>query len=248
MKQLRFLATILAATLTFVLFSCGSGGEKKTEETSTDTSKTQPSETTAEKTPESTTPAHIVTVKHRVANYSKWKMSYDADDSARRAAGLSNYVLARGLGKDSNIVMVVLKANNIIKAKEFASSTELSEVMKKAGVMGPPTINYIDVVMDDNSQISHTDRLLVTHKVKDWDIWKTGFDSHKQARIDAGLTDRALGHTSGDTHNVSIVLAVSDMAKAKAFIASKDLKDKMTEAGVEGPPAFFFYKIVQVYQ
>ena len=175
-------------------------------------------------------------------------MSYDADDSARRAAGLSNYVLARGLGNDSNIVMVVLKANNIIKAKEFASSTELSEVMKKAGVMGPPTINYIDVVMDDNSQISQTDRLLVTHKVKDWDIWKTGFDSHKQARMDAGLTDRALGHTSGDTHKVSIVFAVSDMAKAKAFIASKDLKDKMTEAGVEGPPAFFFYKIVQVYQ
>ena len=49
MKQLRFLATILAATLTFVLFSCGSGGEKKTEETATDTSKTRPSETTAEK-------------------------------------------------------------------------------------------------------------------------------------------------------------------------------------------------------
>jgi hypothetical protein len=37
------------------------------------------------------------------------------------------------------------------------------------------------------------------------------------------------------------------MAKAKAFIASKDLKDKMTKAGVEGPPAFFFYKIVQKY-
>jgi hypothetical protein len=51
----------------------------------------------------------------------------------------------------------------------------------------------------------------------------------------------------GDNHNVTIVFAVSDMEKAKAFINSKDLKDKMTEAGVDGPPNFFFYKVAAKY-
>jgi hypothetical protein len=37
------------------------------------------------------------------------------------------------------------------------------------------------------------------------------------------------------------------MAKAKAFMQSKDLKDKMEKAGVEGKPASFFYNIVQMY-
>ena len=145
------------------------------------------------------------------------------------------------------MVMVFLKADNIIKAKEFASSKELGDVMKKAGVIGVPSISYLDVVMDDNSQIPQTGRLMVTHKVKNWDDWKIVFDSHKHARMDAGLIDRGLGYTSGDRQNVSIVFAITDMAKAKAFIASKDLKDKMSEAGVDGPPSFFFYNIVQKY-
>jgi len=32
---------------------------------------------------------------------------------------------------------------------------------------------------------------------------------------------------------------VADVAKAKEFMKSKDLKDKMAEAGVEGAPSFF---------
>jgi hypothetical protein len=249
MKKFRFLATAFAAIMTLLLVSCGSGENKKTEVSATDTSKTNTTESTPEKTPDGTTtmPKHIVIVRHKVANFSKWKMGYEGHDSARRAAGLTNYGLARGAGKDSNTVMIFLKADNIVKAKEFASSTDLADVMKKSGVTGPRVINYIDVVMDDNSQISQTDRVMVTHKVKDWYIWKRVFDSHKQARIDAGLIDRGLGHTSGDTHNVSAVFAITDMAKAKAFIASKDLKDKMAEAGVEGPPTFFYYNIVQMY-
>jgi hypothetical protein len=174
-------------------------------------------------------------------------MDYEGHDPARHAAGLTNYILGRGAGKDSNTVVVMLKAENMTKAKEFASSTDLKDAMQKAGIIGTPSINYINVVMNDDSHIPQTDRLMVTHKVKDWDAWKKEFDDHKQARMDAGLIDRGLGYTSGDSHNVTIVFAVTDMAKAKAFIASKDLKDKMTKAGVDGPPAFFFYTIVQKY-
>jgi predicted house-cleaning NTP pyrophosphatase (Maf/HAM1 superfamily) len=46
---------------------------------------------------------------------------------------------------------------------------------------------------------------------------------------------------------VTVAFAVTDLAKAKAFLASKDLKDKMSAAGVEGPPAFFFYKVTESY-
>jgi hypothetical protein len=37
------------------------------------------------------------------------------------------------------------------------------------------------------------------------------------------------------------------MAKAKAFLQSKDLKDKMEKAGVEGKPIPFYYNIVKMY-
>ena len=71
--------------------------------------------------------------------------------------------------------------------------------------------------------------------------------TEQQARVDAGLTDRVVSHTVGDNHNITLVFAVADMAKAKAFMNSKDLKDKMAEAGVDGPPSFFFYRIAAKY-
>lgn len=246
MKQFRSFATCIVASMTMFLFSCGSANEKTANATK-DTSQTN----TEQKVPETTAPAkpvNIVVIKHKVADFAKWKMGYDAHDSARRANGLTRYFISRGLGSDSNTVLVVLNTNNIIKAKEFASSSDLKEAMEKSGVKGSPTMIYDELVWDDNSKIDQTNRLMVTHKVKDFDVWKKEFDSHKQARIDAGLIDRGVAHAAGDSHLVTLVFAVTDMAKAKAFIVSKDLKDKMAAAGVEGPPTFFFYNIVQMYQ
>jgi hypothetical protein len=249
MKQFKFLATIsVILSMAFLLFSCGSGGDKKGGEPATDTTKI------AEKTPEPAPapvaepakPVNVMVIQHKVANYAKWKPLYESHDSVRRAHGLSNYVLGRGLD-DSNLVMIVLRMDDVAKAKEFAALPGLKETMKKGGVIGKPTFTYIDAVMSDQSPIDQTTRLRVTHKVKDFDAWKKEFDDHKQARIDAGLADRALGYSDGDKHMVSSVFVVNDLQKAKAFIKSADLKEKMAKAGVEGPPSFFFYNVVQKY-
>jgi len=47
-----------------------------------------------------------------------------------------------------------------------------------------------------------------------------------------------------DSNKVYIVFAISDMQKAKARVASEDLKKIMTDGGVEGPPKFFYYRLV----
>jgi hypothetical protein len=249
MKQFRFLATTLVAAMSLFLFSCGSGDDEKTKETNEDTSKTK-METTPEKTPETTTPAkpvELMVIQHKVANYARWKPFYDGHDSLRKANGLTSYVIARGIN-DSNMVLVALKIGDLDKAKAVAASQGLKDRMKKAGVMGVPTINFVEEVWQDTSTIPQKARVRVTHKVKDWTAWKKEFDDHKQARMDAGLIDRVVGHSIGDDHMVSLVFAITDMAKAKAFMNSKDLKDKMAKAGVVGPPNIFFYNIVQLYK
>ncbi|MBK7374442.1 MAG: cyclase [Chitinophagaceae bacterium] len=94
---------------------------------------------------------------------------------------------------------------------------------------------------------STSTRVLVKHKIKDWDAWKKVFDADKPNRTNAGLTDRALGYEAGDNHMVSMVFLVSDMKKADDFSKSEALKKKMEEAGVEGPPTFFYYNQVKKY-
>ncbi len=245
MKHVKFLATISVVAGMLFLSSCNSGKEKKADENTADTS-TVKTETPAPPAPAPSGPTNIMTIKHKVANYAKWKPLYESHDSARQANGLHNYVIARGI-EDSNMVLVALKMDDVDKAKAMAASPELKNRMKKAGVTGPASFDYNTTVMNDTTAIQQTVRLMVKHKVKDWDAWKKVFDDHKQARIDAGLTDRVVAHTIGDNHNVTLVFAVADVAKAKAFINSKDLKDKMKEGGVEGPPNFFFYRIVEKY-
>jgi hypothetical protein len=244
MKQVRFLATTFAASMLIFLSSCGSDDDKKTEEKTT--------ETAVEKVPETTPPAklsNVMIMQFKVANFAKWQSKYESKerDSIRRASGLTNYVVGRGLD-DSNKVIVVLKMEDANKAKALTASQGMKDRMKEAGVTGTPAFNYLEVVMDDSSPIEQTNRLLMTEKVKDWDAWKKVFDENRQMRIDSGFIDRGIGHAIDDNHQVSIVFAITDMKKAKAFLQSKDLKDKMDKAGVEGKPVPFFYNIVKMYQ
>lgn len=238
MKQFKlFSAMYIAAGLLF-LSSCGGSDEQKTESTNNDS--------TVTKTETVTKPSDVLIVKFKVSNFAKWKTSYESRDSARLASGLHNYIIGRGV-EDSNTVMVALKMDDVAKAKEFTADPKLKEAMQKGGVTGAPSFMFLNVQMMDSSTNATTTRIMVTHKVKDWDAWKKSFDSHKQVRIDAGLLDRAIGYEADDNHIVTVVFGVSDMAKAKAFMASKDLKDKMAEAGVEGPPTIFMYNVVQKY-
>lgn len=239
MKQFKFFSAITLVAGSLFFSSCN-GDEKKTDNVtvSTDSSAVNKTEPPAK-------PGNLVIIKHKVANFAKWKTAYESHDSTRQAYGLHNYIVARGL-KDSNMVMVVLKMDDTTKAKQFAALPDLKAAMQKGGVMGAPSFLYLDVQMLDTSANAPT-RVIVTHKVKDWDAWKKSFDSHKQTRLDAGMTDRAISYSVGDTHTVTVAFVINDMKKAEAFMASKDLKDKMAESGVVGPPDIFFYNVVQKY-
>ncbi len=247
MKRFKIWASItIAVSMVIFISSCNNGEDKKVDTAAAETTAAKPAETKMDAAP-AARPANFTTMTIKVANYAKWLPAYEGDDSARTVNGLSNYVLGRGLGKDSNTVLVALKMADAAKAKAFANSPALKEKMKKGGVMGAPlSVNFVETVMQDTSANAST-RVIMTHKVKDWVVWKKEFDSHKQMRMDAGLADRVVGHSVDDTHMVTLVFAINDMAKAKAFMASKDLKDKMAAAGVEGPPTVFYYTVAKKY-
>jgi hypothetical protein len=80
--------------------------------------------------------------------------------------------------------------------------------------------------------------ILIRHKVKDFAAWKTSYATHKPARDAAGLTEKHLLH--GDEGQVVMLFHASDLAKAKAFTQSPDLKQAMQNAGVVDHPDLFF--------
>jgi hypothetical protein len=81
-------------------------------------------------------------VRHKVSDFSKWKPVYDAHLPVRQAAGLKEKHLLRNVD-NPNETFILFEAEDIQKAKEFASSADLRETMQKAGVVDKPDIHFL---------------------------------------------------------------------------------------------------------
>lgn len=234
-KILKQVMTLSFATL---LFSCGNNSDasKDDAQKAVDSLATKPAAEAV------FVPFKVQTIKHKVADFAKWKVAFNSHDSVRKAFGLADLALLRNID-DSNTVWVVNKVSDIQKAKDFAVLPNLKEAMIKAGVIGKPVFAYYDVIREDTSKIDSKDRIFITHKVKDFDAWVKVYDGEgKATRAAQGMVDRVLARGVDDPNIVHIVFAITDMAKAKAAIGSEDKKKLMMSAGVEGKPEILFYR------
>jgi heme-degrading monooxygenase HmoA len=81
-------------------------------------------------------------IRHKVADYAKWKPVYDAHASARQSAGLKEEHLLRN-ADDPNEVILLFSAQDLNKAKAFAASDNLRQAMQKAGVSDKPDVYFL---------------------------------------------------------------------------------------------------------
>ncbi len=87
--------------------------------------------------------------------------------------------------------------------------------------------------------------MFIRHRVADFGKWKSVFDDHEGTRRQFGATSHSL-HRDADDPNVVIIAArVTDIARAKEFIASQDLRETMQQAGIVGQPEFWFTEDVE---
>lgn len=241
MKQLKIFSTLGIAFV--LLFSSCGGEEEKTTDTTTTDSTTAPAAT---QSTVDTTPQTIIVAWHKVGDFAKWKVSYDAHDSFRLANGIHNYVIGRGV-EDSTMVLVAIKADDAEKAKAFIKNPSLKAAMQKGGVVGTPQIMINTVVYMDQSASMSDVRSMTLFTVKDWNAWRTAFESNRQLRTDNGLTDRAFGYDVDDNHKVTLVVGINDTAKASAYWNGDLIKQKRAESGVVGEVKRRLYRVVQKY-
>ena len=237
-RKIRFSALLICMATTLFFISCND--EKKDAETATPT--------TVEKVNTIvTTPQLMMMVKHKVKDYATFKTVYDSHDSARLANGLHSYVIGRGMD-DSMMVLVALKADNLEKAKAFSKDATLKTAMQKAGAVGVPEISFINAVWQDTVNVGSIPRVLTSFTVKEFDVAKKGFEEGRQERIDNGVADRQYGHDADDNHKVSMVTALNDVEKAKAYWASDAVKKRIEAGGLTTQPKRFIFNITARYR
>jgi hypothetical protein len=80
----------------------------------------------------------------------------------------------------------------------------------------------------------------VIHECRDYATWKTAYDSDAGNRAAAGLTDIHALRDQDNPNVLALVFGVSDMGRAKAFVAAPELAATMKAAGITGVPRIRF--------
>lgn len=86
-------------------------------------------------------------VRHTVSDYEKWKPVFDAHASTRKAAGSRGGALYRSR-ENPNEIFVFFDWESEDKARAFATSQDLKEVMARAGVTEVKSVTFLDKAVD----------------------------------------------------------------------------------------------------
>ena len=87
--------------------------------------------------------ASYMLVRHKVRDFSEWKLGYDAHLPKRVEAGLTEKYLLRG-DHDPSEVILLFEAQDLNRARAFAESADLRERMQKIGVLDNPDIYFLN--------------------------------------------------------------------------------------------------------
>lgn len=84
-----------------------------------------------------------VYIRHNVADFDAWKAQYDDFDEERSTMGVVDHAVYRNVD-DPRDVTVWHDFESRGAAEEFTGADRLREVMRDAGVEGPPTIWFVE--------------------------------------------------------------------------------------------------------
>ena len=88
-------------------------------------------------------------VRQKVTDYEQWKSAFDAHSVTRQANGSRGGLLFRNAA-DPNELVILLEWDVLERARRFAQSEEMREVILRAGVVDHPDISFLK----DGEQVS----------------------------------------------------------------------------------------------
>jgi hypothetical protein len=88
-------------------------------------------------------------------------------------------------------------------------------------------------------------RVVVRHKVRDFDAWKPFFYTDAKRQRDAGCTRWYLTRSIHDKNELVIIFECEDLDKAKLVFSDPSLTELMRKAGVVDQPTIFFVEEIE---
>jgi quinol monooxygenase YgiN len=84
-----------------------------------------------------------VFIRHKIKNYAKWRVVFDAFKKTRKAGGEKSFKIGHAAGQPNNLCLL-FTWESVDKAKAFLRSKELKAAMQEAGVREKPEIHIFE--------------------------------------------------------------------------------------------------------
>jgi quinol monooxygenase YgiN len=78
--------------------------------------------------------------------------------------------------------------------------------------------------------------VVVSHEVKDYAVWKKGYDAHQPVRKAGGFKVSGVYSDVKNPNLVTVIGQFPNAAAAEAFFANPEMKETMSKLGVVGKP------------
>jgi hypothetical protein len=86
----------------------------------------------------------------------------------------------------------------------------------------------------------NNENLTLHFKVKDFNTWRTSYNGNEKNRTSAGITNGKVFRSADNPNEVVILQDVADVAKARTWYGSDEMKTTMEKNGVLGAPSIRF--------
>ena len=82
-------------------------------------------------------------IRHKVADYEKWKPVFDAHAPIRKAGGVTSGRLFRN-ADDPSEILTLFEIGDLEPARRFTQSDDLWKAMQEAGVVDKPDFYFLE--------------------------------------------------------------------------------------------------------
>ncbi len=84
-------------------------------------------------------------VRHKIADYAKWKVAFDAHAPVQKSIGITGGRLFHS-ADDASEIVILFEIQDVERARKFTQSQELKETMERAGVVDMPDIYFLEEI------------------------------------------------------------------------------------------------------
>ena len=185
-------------------------------------------------------PPVALVVRHSVADFDTWKAAFDAEEDLRSAASVVGHHINRA-EDNPNDLSVYLAATDTAKLETFASSDELKDVMRAAGVTSAVELTWMTPAREAVVWDQQLPAFLLTHTVADFDAWLEAYNDADELRTSKGIVGHAANRSNDDPSVAIVYHQAESFDTLRAFLADAELKAVMEAAGVTSEPDVSFH-------